>query len=106
MERSRIAVYQSPMGKNLYGEEYIYVNVLITKAFCDKKLNREKAIFETAKMADHSISLVIENGFAASYTIGTVWRKNMLFSELQRYATDHNMEIVFHNFYGNPLAED
>ena len=106
MERSRIAVYQSPMGKYGSDEMYIYVNIFITRAFGDKRLNREKAIFQTAKMADHRISLVMEDGFAASYTRGTIWAKNELFSELQRYAADHNMEIVFHNFYGNPLAED
>ena len=95
--KSRIAVYQSLM-TNMDNEKYIYVNVFVTKSFCDNKLNKERAVVETAKMAYFRINNVIDDGFSATYTKNNVWGKNRLFSALQRYAEDHNMEIAFHSF--------
>ena len=102
MLKSKISVYSSTLGKYSSDERYIYVNVFITKYSWDKKLNKEKAILETAKMAGFKISRVMDDGFSAKYTKGTIYGRNELFSELQRYAADHNMEIVFHNFYRAP----
>lgn len=105
MLKSRIAVYSSVLGKYSSDEDYIYVNVFITKYSWDKKLNKEKAILDTARMAGFKISRVMDDGFSAKYTKGTIYGRNELFSELQRYAQDHNMDIEFCNFYRNPFEE-
>lgn len=104
MLKNRIDVYSSVLGKYTSDERYIYVNVFITK-FSFNRLNLEKTILETAKMAGFRINHIADDGFSVKFTKGTVWARNELLSELQRYAQSHNMDIEFCNFYRSPLEE-